>query len=429
MKTNCLLTVVGAALLASSFAAPLRGENARFRERVAAWQSPPASRPAATQDVRTASWEVESAATAAETGANSRFVAQSVDQWTDGGEFADGLDPACCPDRCGRCMDWSWCGNGCGPRLWWVRSEGLFLWAKERNLPALVTTSDTPVPPPGTTVLLGDGTQTSKARTGIRMDFGTWLQCDELVGIGVRLWGLADDQTTFALSSTDLTNQTIERPFVQTDGTPNSLVVADPFTGFDGNIRVTSSSEIFGADAYARIRCYQSCRSRTDFVTGYQFGRINESLQIHSQTQGNNLIVDDNYTTRNEFHGGVIGVMHDTRFGCGNLVLVARVGLGNMHQSAIATGSTNGQQGGLYVENNTTVVRDEFCAAPEFGATFGYQLSSCMQVKVGYTLLYWSNVIRPESLIDDVRGDNISLNLGNSSFWVQGVTAGLTYSF
>lgn len=424
MKTNCLLTVGAALLLLSFNAAPLRGENARFRERVAAWQSPQGPRGAAAKsagsEVLPAAWEEEASSPAPAAGSRSRFVEESVDHWTDDGQFDCGYGEGCCSD---------WCGNNCGPRLWWIRKEGLLFWGKGRSMPALVTTSDTPVPPPGTTVLFGGENVTSNARVGGRIDFGTWFNCDEFVGIGGRVWGLANDDTDFSLNSTDLPNQTIERPFIQSPDTQNSLVVADPFSPFDGDISVTTRSEVFGADAYVRIRCRQSCMSRTDFVTGYQFARINESLQIHSETQGRSLIVNDNYNTYNEFHGGILGVIHDYNYGCVNLLLQARVGLGNMHQTAIARGDTNGTDGGLYVESNTTVVRDKFCAVPELGATIGYQFSPCMQIHLGYTFLYWNNVARPEAIIDQVRGDDTSLIFRDSNFWVQGVSGGLTVTF
>ncbi|MFN0017059.1 MAG: BBP7 family outer membrane beta-barrel protein [Pirellulaceae bacterium] len=424
MKTNCLLSVGAVLLLLSFTATPLRGENARFRERVAAWQSPQGPREAAVKNgassVRQVAWEEDTSAPPSSGTSNSRFVEESVDEWTQDGDFAGGYGEGCCSD---------WCGNHCGPRLWWFRNEGLLFWRKGRSLPPLVTTSSTPVPPPGTTVLYGGETETSNARIGGRIDFGTWVGCDEFIGIGGRFWGLANDDTNFSLNSTDLPGQTIERPFTQSPNTPNSLVVADPFNQFNGNISVNTHSEVFGVDAYARIRCRQSCMSRTDFVTGYQFARINESLQIHSSSQNNNLVVNDNYSTYNEFHGGVIGVLHDYNYGCVNLMLLARVGLGNMHQTAIARGDTNGDEGGLYVENNTELVRDKFCAVPELGATIGYQFSPCMQIHVGYTMLYWSDVARPESVIDQVRGDNTSLVFRDSSFWVQGVSGGLTVKF
>ncbi|MCE9525095.1 MAG: BBP7 family outer membrane beta-barrel protein [Planctomycetales bacterium] len=424
MKTNCLLTVGVALLLLSFTATPLRAENARFRERVATWQSPQGPRGTAARsggsEVRAAAWEEDDSAPARVANSKSRFVEESVDEWTADGDFAGGCGEACCSD---------WCGDHCGPRLWWIRKEGLLFWGKGRSLPPLVTTSDTPVPPPGTTVLFGGQTENSNARVGARVDFGTFLGCDEFIGVGGRFWGLANDDTSFSLNSTDLSGQTIERPFLQAPNTPNSLVIADPFNEFNGNIRITTRSEVFGADAYVRVRCRQSCMSRTDFVTGYQFTRINESLRIASDTQNGSLVVNDYYGTYNEFHGGVLGVLHDYNYGCVNLMLLARVGLGNMHQTAVALGETNGQQGGLYVESNAKVVRDKFCAAPELSATLGYQFSPCMQIHIGYTMLYWSNVARPEAVIDQVRGDNTSIVFRDSSFWVQGVSGGLTVTF
>lgn len=432
MKTHCLIRLGALLLLSSLPVTSLRAENPQFRERMAAWQSPQRGR------VEPAAWEEE--APPLQDSQASHFVEESVDEWTSedscaGGSCAGGCglgggcQSACCPDRCGRCMDWSLCGGGGGPRLWWFRKDGLLFWRKGRDLPPLVTTSDTAVPPPGTDVLFGDRTESSNARAGLRLDFGTWLTFDECVGIGARVWGLGNDDSTFALSSTDLPGQTIERPFIQSPDTQNSLVIADPFTGFSGNISVATRSEVFGGDLYARIRCHQSCASRTDFITGYQFTRINESLRIHSNTQEGTLIVDDNYSTYNEFHGGILGVLHEADCGCLNLQLLARVALGNMRQTAVATGLTNGQSGGLLVETDATIVRDTFSAAPEFGATLGYRFSPCMEVHAGYTLLHWGNIARPEEIIDNVRGNGTSIVLNDTGFWVQGFHAGLTTRF
>jgi len=414
MKTNCLIIPLGAMLLCC-LPASLLAENPQFRERLAAWQSPQGSRSG-----RPANFEEGDAVAPP-----SRYAQDSIQSWTGGGESDEFVEGGY--GGCNHCSpNWDWCGNGCGPRLWWIRKEGLLFWRKGRDLPPLVTSSTDPVPPPGTTVLFGGDTQTSSAKIGGRLDFGTWLTCDEFVGLGGRIWGLENDRNTFALSSANFTDQTIERPFIDAAGAPNSLVIADPFSGFGGNVRVATSSAVFGGDIYARIRCYQSFCSRTDFVTGYQFTRINESLQIHSNSQDGSLIVDDNYATRNEFHGAILGMLHDTNRGCLNIQLLARVALGNMRETAIATGQTNGQAGGLLVEANTTQVRDKFAVAPEFGVTLGYRISPCTHVTAGYTFLYWSNVSRPEQIIDNVRGDNVSLVLRDSGFWVQGFTAGLT---
>ncbi len=416
---SCRWTLIGAlAMLPSIWATVGHAENAEFRERLAAWQSPRGGGRVAKAAYQE---EIPSLHVTA-----SQFVDESIEAWTGPAEGA-----CCGGNACGpACQEnWDWCGAECGPRLWWMRKEGLLWWRKGRELPILVTTSTTPVPPPGTTVLFGGETFNSSVKIGGRLDFGTWLGCDECVGIGGRFWGLENENRNFAVNSADLPGQTIERPFIQSPATPNSLVVADPFTPFAGNVNVSTSSETFGADAYVRIRCGQNQFSRTDFITGYQFARINESLAIHSDTQSGTLVVDDLYRTYNEFHGGILGVMHTTACNCWDLELGARVALGNIHQTVVASGTTNNQTGGLLVEANSTIIRDQFCSLPELSATCSCQLSPCMRLHLGYTFMYWSNVARPEEVIDPVRGNGVSIVLNDSSFWVQGINAGMTYTW
>ena len=130
MKTNCLLTVGVALLLLYFTTTPLRGENARFRKRIAAWQSPQGPRGSAPKsggsEVRPAAWEEEAAAPATAAPSKSRFVEDSVDEWTDDGDFVGGYGEGCCSD---------WCGDHCGPRLWWVRKEGLLFWGEGCRCP------------------------------------------------------------------------------------------------------------------------------------------------------------------------------------------------------------------------------------------------------------------------------------------------------
>src|SRR4029078_13464693 len=128
MKTNCLLTVGAALLLLSFTAAPLRGENARFRERLAAWESPQGPRETAARSGGPNAWEEDASAPATVAGPKSRFVEESVDEWTANGGF---------PGGCGESWCTNWWGDSCGPRFCCIRKEGLLFWAKGRSLPPL----------------------------------------------------------------------------------------------------------------------------------------------------------------------------------------------------------------------------------------------------------------------------------------------------
>ena len=124
-------------------------------------------------------------------------------------------------------------------------------------------------------------------------------------------------------------------------------------------------------------------------MTGYQFTRINELLAINSNTQNGTLIVSDSYATRNEFHGGILGVLHEADCGCLNLRLLARVALGNLRRTAILRRARPMARLAASWSRSldTTEVSDTFSAAPEFGVSLGYQFSPCMEVRAGYTLL------------------------------------------
>lgn len=331
-----------------------------------------------------------------------------------------GKDPGCFA-----CMS-------CRPPMWWLRSDGLLWWRKGRDLPVLVTSDTDPALPPGEDVLFGGEIEGGSPQGGARIDFGTWLGPDECLGIGGRFWGIGKERLRFAADSDSLPNQTIERPFVSANGDPDSLVISAPSISRIGSIDVVATSEVFGADAYARLAWCRVCDMQIDLIGGYQFSRINEELRISSHSDDPEFgVVDvgDQWRTRNEFHGGSIGILYESCRGCWTTTCLVKVGLGTMRQTAEATGFENGQPGGLLVAEPTTVTRDEFAAVPELDVAWSYAINDCWSMNIGYSLMYWSNVARPEAMIDFVQGDDVSLVFRDESFWVQGLTIGANCRF
>jgi hypothetical protein len=85
-------------------------------------------------------------------------------------------------------------------------------------------------------------------------------------------------------------------------------------------------------------------------------------------------------------------------------------------------------------------VRDEFAVIPEGQLTLRYCLTQNLEVSFGYTVIYFSDVVRPADQIDlrvDPRQitdpDNASaipaFDFVTSDFWLQGINAGLEYKF
>jgi hypothetical protein len=89
---------------------------------------------------------------------------------------------------------------------------------------------------------------------------------------------------------------------------------------------------------------------------------------------------------------------------------------------------------GVYEQNAFSVI-------PELGATVGYNITCRLKATVGYTLLYWSRVVRPGDQIDtylnstQMLGGTLSgvpspqSKFITTDFWAQGINVGLEYRF
>jgi hypothetical protein len=89
--------------------------------------------------------------------------------------------------------------------------------------------------------------------------------------------------------------------------------------------------------------------------------------------------------------------------------------------------------GGLFTNAETNIgefERNEFTAVTEVGLNFAYHVGPCTKLTVGYSFLYWSDVLRPGDHIDRTVGDDRpSFRFNRGDYWVQGVNLGFTREF
>jgi len=138
----------------------------------------------------------------------------------------------------------------------------------------------------------------------------------------------------------------------------------------------------------------------------------------------------------NEYHAGEIGLAYECYRDCWRFDLLAKVGFGNMKQSVTIAGTTtnNGVAvtppiGLLAIDNQGQFSRNAFSVSPEIGATANYALNDCIQLSLGYSFIYWSNVAQA--------GDQIPTNLNvpapfvfnDGSYWAHGLNAGLELTY
>ncbi len=371
----------------------------------------------------------------------------------------------------------------CGPagRVW-ASAEYLYWWFKDQHVPALVTAgSESDTTPgalgqPGTSVLVG-GDLDSEGRSGARFTVGFWLNECQTSGIEANYFLLGSRTNNIILGSSGAAGSpVIARPFFDVLGnTEDATMPGTPFQNAElvafpgvaaGTVTVRSSSRMQGAEVngLCNLCCCGSCDGyRVDLVYGFRWVELDEGLGISESIAvspevppaffgGSTIGVADTFGTRNNFYGGQVGVRGEVRrdkFFVNGRTLVA---LGGTHQEVTIAGNTvvstpgatpTHSAGGLLAlpTNIGHYSRNEFSFIPEIGVNVGYQVTDHLRAYVGYTFLYWSDVVRPGDVIDTalnvtqvptstlagplVGPARPAFQFKDSDFWAQGINFGI----
>jgi len=363
----------------------------------------------------------------------------------------------------------------CLPSHGWASVDYLSWYQAGMQTPALVTTSPLGAPPgtegvlPGAQVLYGRNDDIlSDNMNGVRVRVGVWSATQATLGAEGEYFGFGQQTEIFSQNSNG--NPILARPIYDNRlGRQNASVVADPGPPLiTGGIRVASDSQLNAAAVRFRrmLCCSNSCgysalacgpissQSRIDATIGWRYMQLREGLIItETKTLAPPAIrIEDTFQTFNQFNGVELGVQWLGRRGYWSAETIMRMSLGNASQRVDINGTTiinnDGvlRSGGLLAQPGRNIGRhtqDEFAMLPELGATLGYQLTERLKLNVGYTFLYWSNLVRPGDQIDNTVDPNLQpsiapppqdgLFLGpgfevrETDFWVQGLSVGGEY--
>ena len=218
-------------------------------------------------------------------------------------------------------------------------------------------------------------------------------------------------------------------------------------------------------------RLLKSGVRRTDMLYGIRYTRLKESLHVNedllvveapaapaADDTGTTFIVNDMFNTENEFTGFDLGFVNEWERNRWSVTLLSKIALGNTNQRVAINGNTTIDDGGgpqefvggllaqryegvgVVAGNIGTYERDEFSVIPELSVNVGYQLTPRIKLVGGYTLLYWSNVLRPGNQIDidvngtfipsgaatpdGVNGDHPRFVFVQDDLWIQGINVG-----
>jgi hypothetical protein len=370
----------------------------------------------------------------------------------------DYAEDSCCDDGCCGC-----CKRCCCQHDLWGSVEFLMWWGKGTHLPPLVTTSpaNTAQGQAGvlglntTSTLFGDQLGGNKLQGGGRVTFGMWLDPEHNVAAGGRYFGTGGDTTRFNRASTG--NPILALPFFNALlQQQDSFLVAYPgFTQGSVNAFQTTNN-IMGADAFAEIMMFRDYRRRVDLVGGYEFFRLDDWLQINSSSTitqagnpfaGLNTAISDRFATRNQFHGGIIGLRGRMANGQWSLNVLGQVALGNMNEQALIAGITRTTfagnsttaNGGLLAQpsNIGTHERNVFAAIPQLTGNLQYHVNPNLSFHIGYNILWLTNVALSGNQVDlhvnlaqqIVGPQRPQFAFNDTSYWLQGINWGMNWDF
>jgi hypothetical protein len=374
------------------------------------------------------------------------------------------------------------CSNPRGAGGSFYGSAEFLLWRlRDSQTPPLVTTSAvTPPPPiappfpgaigtPGTSILFG-GEIDHGWRPGARFTLGYWFDPCQTLGVEASIFALEHRAVTYQAGSDGL--PALFRPFFSFSPTS-----AQPFIGesvelvaypnaLAGTVVASLDTRLWGAEANLRKSlCYGTtarCSNFTvDLLGGFRYLSLDETLQIDEYLAvtnqpnggppiGTRFVLHDEFRTDNRFYGGQIGAQGELRRGNVFLEVKAKLALGVTHQEVSIDGATvvtppTGpiavRQGGLLTQPTNIGERDRnvFSIVPEIGVNLGYQVSQNARVFGGYSLLYWTNVVRPGDEVDRVVNvtqlpsspvpfsgpARPAFSWNDTNFWAQGFNLGV----
>ena len=377
-----------------------------------------------------------------------------------------------CPDTWGLDIDLRAADNGTTGQIW-GGADYLLWWVKGAPIPVpLVTTGDPNVGfplvnsagaigQPSTRVLFGGSDVNFGAFSGMRFTLGGWLDDDQSVGVEGSGFLLERRANRFAAGSDSLGNPPLYIPaFNVQAGAERALAVSDPLRQFSGDVSVTSTLQLWGAEFNGIFNAWRGAGLEVSLLAGFRYADLSENLKIHNTTNDllflNTDVLTDQFGTRNQFYGGQLGSRVSWQRDRLSVDVTGKVALGATHQvvniqgditqsgpGAFAPGTF---PGGIFTQPTNIGRRtaNDFGVLPAVELKLAYQLTPRLRAFAGYDFMYWNQVVRPGNQID--RNINASQSpifgggalvgqaspaplLSRTDFWAQGVSFGLEFKF
>lgn len=172
-------------------------------------------------------------------------------------------------------------------------------------------------------------------------------------------------------------------------------------------------------------------------LVGTKFMTLEEDLRLNYFLGDNEVGGDflDQFHTRNQFIGGQIGLMFSRGNNKVSLDVTAKVAVGQNTAQLIVLGSNSaGINFQIFTGRSNIGVFEVnyFSVIPEVDANITYRISERLSAHLGYNFLAWINTWRPGDQISLANDTGVSVpaaTLLNSTFYLHGLNAGLTFRY
>lgn len=355
----------------------------------------------------------------------------------------------------------------------WAHAEYLTWWIKDGPLPVPLVTagpsaSFAVLDQPGTNVLFGT-TIDHDVFSGGRFTLGTWLNGEKNLGVEGNFFFLGRRAERFFAGADGTGDLAIGRPIFNTATSAETAVLVAFPTAFAGGVAISASSQLWGAEVNLRGKLFSEDSYTFSALAGLRYADLTEDLGILQAStilpagisffNGTPVLAPstvtllDQFNTRNQFYGGQLGMDAEVHRGRLALDLLSKVAIGSTHEVVNINGNTTVSGPGIVTATTTggllalpsnigRQTQDRFGVIPEVSATLGFQVTSWLRATVGYTFLYWSEVVRPGDQIDRmVNPTQLPSAAGfgplvgpaaptprfeHTDYWAQGINLGLS---
>lgn len=351
----------------------------------------------------------------------------------------------------------------------WASGDAVFSWFRGVRLPPLVTTSPAGTPAtsagivgaPTTTTLFGGGLAEDGIREGFRVAAGYWFGADRILGVEAGYLMLGSQGTSFDATSAQY--PILARPYVDaTNFTNQAVLVAYPGTSTGAIAVDAQSGHFYSGNFDFAAKVVNDGAFRLVALAGYRFFTYDESLDI-SQTlnpttavvpAGTRIVSQDGFATHNIFNGLDLGLRPQFTWDALTLEGLLRVGIGNLHHTVDIAGSQTTTSpgfapvtvpGGVYAltTNIGQHGSNDWVVFPEIGATLGWRITSNVQLRIGYGLLWLNGVARApdqvNQIVNPLRFPGVTAPAGSpfqpafyltrTDLWIQNLNVGLAVTY